>query len=391
TLTNLAGGVIAGSSYGVENYNGTIGTLTNSGLISGGTDGIYNDGTIGLLTNLAGGTIYGGGTSYNSAGITNENLIGVLDNSGLIRGAHTGVYNYYRSTIGTLTNSGTVTGAYNGIANYGTIGLINNLASGVIQSTANNDSGILNEGTIGALTNSGLIYGPDSGVDNYYGTIFSLTNNAGGNIEGGYYGIYNYGNMPQLTNNGVISGTNYGVYAVSDGNSSYTIGTLTNSGTISGHTGVYIADRGTTIVNMGTIASTDGGNAIDLENNYNSLILNTGSVLFGTIYGGGYNNSITLEGMDSMSNTIADFGTGSTLTVAPGANWAADGSWTVPNVYNYGTFEPGFITGNGVTSTPLTLNGNFTMESGSTYVVLVTPATSSVLDVTGTATLTGTV
>ncbi len=444
TLTNNAGAVIHGGYTGAYNY-GSITSFTNSGTISGSRfDGIYNAGTINTLTNNLGGTIIGGeygvvnstrccgyigsiaslanngvitGTSYtglyNNLGAT----IGQITNNGTISGYDAGLGNWYGASIGTLTNNagGTIIGHYDGIKNFygatigtlansgsiigvqrygiyndsSTIGVLTNNAGGVISS---GNSGIYNYyGSIGILTNSGTISSLNDGIYNDNGTIFSLTNNAGGKIIGGSDGIYNYGNMPQLTNNGVISGSSYGVYASSSGNSNYTIGTLTNSGTISGHTGVYIADQGTTIINMGTIASTNGGNAIDLENNYNSLILDTGSVLVGTIYGGNYNNSITLEGMDSMSNTIANFGAGSTLTVASGANWAASGSWQIPNVYNYGTFEPGFITGGGATSAPLTLNGNFTMEPNSTYVVLVTPAISSQFNITGTANLTGTV
>ncbi|MDE8349469.1 MAG: autotransporter domain-containing protein [Acidocella sp.] len=419
-LTNNAGGTIIGGNYGVANTSyiatrGSIVNLTNNGVITGTSyTGVYNSyvSTIGQLTNN--GTIAG----YD-AGVGNwySASIGTLANNagGTILGHLDGINNEYGASISQLTNSGSIVGlTRNGIYNYqGSIATLSNNIGGMItgyNSGIYNSSGTIsdltnsgsiigahitgidnNGGLIGTLTNSGVIAGVYGVGNNNSGTILSLTNNAGGTISGANTGIYNYGNMPQLTNNDIISGGGFGVY------DSGPLGTLTNSGTISGTTGIYIRDAGTTIVNMGTIASTNGGNAIDLENNSNSLILNTGSVLVGTIYGGNYNNSITLEGTDSMSNTIASFGAGSTLTVATGADWAASGSWTIPNVTNNGTFEPGFITGNGTTSTPLTLNGNFTMGSGGTYVVLVTPATSSQFNVvgngttTGVATLTGTV
>jgi len=102
TLSNENGGTIAatqsngdgrvndpGLGAGIYNENGgTIGALTNSGLISGLTMSIYNDGTIGALSNGNGGTISGG--TY--AGIRNYNgSIGTLTNSGLIHALQGGI------------------------------------------------------------------------------------------------------------------------------------------------------------------------------------------------------------------------------------------------------------------------------------------------------------
>jgi uncharacterized protein with beta-barrel porin domain len=421
-LTNEAGGAITGSIVGVDN-DGLITNLTNSGLIASTSDefdydfapdGILNIGTIGALTNEAGGTISG-----DVAGLNNYELgtISEVSNAGTISGVAYGIFNYgeafpeedtnveltgstivaYQSAIDSLINSNVITGG---------------------------SAGIFNAGYIGTLINSGAITGGLDGIYNglysYYeddakaaraqsvftttagygtGYIASLTNT--GIIAGGTAGIYNEGTIGSITNSGVITGSIYGIYngtiasgyvedlairsqATTAAAPTAIIGQITNSGTISGDTGIYLTGGGTTITNSGTIASTDGGNAIYFGG-VNDLILTTGSDIIGTIAGGGTASQIALEGDGSLDTTIADFGAGSALAVTPGADWTATGNWTIAEVVNDGVFQPGRL------GTPLTLTGDYLQNPDGTLRVLVTPTTSTQFHITGTATLSGTV
>ena len=187
-------GWIHGQSYAGIDNDGTIGTLTNSGTITSqslynpwsGYYGVSNGGTIGVLENTSSGLIYGdragidifstgmiqtltnsgtimGGTD----GIRNIGGIGLLDNSGTVTGSISGIFNaecaaycvgnYTPGTIGNLINSGVISGGQTGILNMGVMGPLVN--SGTITGGlyALNSSGTF--ATIGPITNSGVING----------------------------------------------------------------------------------------------------------------------------------------------------------------------------------------------------------------------------------------
>ncbi len=351
-------------NVGISNLH-NIGSIVNQGYILSKVDGISNGifGTITTISNLAGGTISG-----KTAGIyNNRGFIGAISNSGTIIGVSRGIYN--AGVIAALTNSGLIEGSqtytsgsiilsniplvtsYVGIVSTNYIGKISNLASGQIAGT---DDGIYNSGTIGGLTNAGLITAVRSS------------------------GIYNIGTIGMLSNSGTISGGAIGI------DNRGAIGAVSNSGLISGPTGLYLATSGTTITNTGTIVSSTGGNAINFEA-VNSLVLSAGSDIIGTIYGGGTASSITLEGSDFMSNPIADFGAGSSLTIVSGADWGSTGNWSIASVTNNGSFTPGLI------GTSLNLTGNYSQSATGSLIVLVTPKTSSLFAITGNAALNGNV
>ncbi len=242
TLINSTG-VIGGNRYGIYNNNGTIGTLENAGLITGGSTGVLNSGMIGTLTNS--GTISG-----NSRAIYNDGTIDALTNAGAIIGYYSGIDNY--GSIGALTNSGTISANnYEAIYNDGTIDALNNLAGGVIGS---NSTAIYNDGTIGALTNSGTISSTDSRAIENDGTIGTLDNLAGGVISStGSSAIYNTGTIGTLTNNGtIVSSDSHGIY------NSGTIDALTNTGVIvGGRSGIENYGSIGALANSGAIGSAD--------------------------------------------------------------------------------------------------------------------------------------
>lgn len=236
-INNSSTGIISAS---IRNDGGSITAITNSGIISS-TDtnrAIHNYSTIGSITNNSTGTISGSGQA-----IVNYSNIGTLDNAGIIRVTTTGnaIENDSGATITTLTNSryiGTSDGtSYDGgdrgISNSGTISTLNNTSSGVILGT---NSGVYNDGIITNLINAGTISGQaNPGISNN-GNIVALNNS--GSISG-VNGLDYAGSIGTLTNTGTISGSSNGIQSIGFSSS---IETLTNFGMISGGTaGIYLS------------------------------------------------------------------------------------------------------------------------------------------------------
>lgn len=179
TLTNASGARITGSAaYAIAN-NGSIGTLTNQGTISGYYSGVYNDalGTIQSLEN-------------------SNSIIGLT--SSAVRNDNSSV-----NAITAITNSGVVSGDTFGIENTGWIGTITNRN----QITGTTGSGVYNSGTISTIVNEGSLSGPVAGIENL-GTIGILRNSQGGGGGSGPLSIA--GNLPGTYQIGITSLTQYG-------------------------------------------------------------------------------------------------------------------------------------------------------------------------------------
>jgi fibronectin-binding autotransporter adhesin len=277
--------------------NASIGTLTNSGTISGTLSnssqgyGIRanadsSTASITTLTNAEGGTISGTAGTTDGYGI-------YLDG-----------YNADASiTITTLTNAegGTISGTTSYSRGYGIY-----LEAGYLGSS---DASI----TITTLTNSGTISGTAGTTDGY--------------------GIYMYGynadvSITTLTNSGIISGTasssndGHGIYINPDGHSVVTINTLTNTGTISGDTHDIKSQPSTVnIVNLNNSQGKDGDDVLTyngkLPTNYNVIVNSTsdyGQVSFSSSGSGttnfGVSSSSTLSGSTTYASVISGLATG---------------------------------------------------------------------------------
>ncbi|KPF81104.1 hypothetical protein IP70_24570, partial [alpha proteobacterium AAP38] len=154
TLSNT--GTLSGATRGIfMNFSAQVGTITNSGRIvavggAGAAGGIANAGTIASIVNT--GTIISGASS--GIGLNqNVSSIGQITNSGLISAATGGIYD--QGTIGTVNNSGQILGAQGISINGGTLGLLNN--SGTISGSSR---GIYLSGVLGSVNNSGTLSGP---------------------------------------------------------------------------------------------------------------------------------------------------------------------------------------------------------------------------------------
>ena len=346
-------GVITGSN-GPDDYsgngiynNGTIETLTNSGVISGNSsgsgyysgNGIYNNGTIKTLTNngiISGkksndySTVNIGNGIYNNGTIeslTNNGIITGTTKLGINNGNGNGIFNW-KGTIESLINNGIISGNSN---------------SGNSYSEANSGNGIYNESrTITTLTNSGLIkgnsnnseFGSGIGIYNESGTIGSLTNNgtitgnsySGSSSSGNYSGngIYNerYGTIGSLTNYGIIAGSNkainnqgtittqnnYGLLIDGAGTDNVTVnagagGEITEEGGYKG----YIVKNSFT---QGEHSNIINENEITLSNDSEKLIIN------------GYNKGLKVAKDLTLSNSIINSYT--TAINIEGGNFTGD-------------------------------------------------------------------
>ena len=192
--------IISGPFAGPVVSNGGAITVTGSGKISGGPDGVDALAcAITTLTNQSGGTILGaaGGTGLSGGvGVSNANTITALANSGKILGGAGGkgstlggsggarVSNAKGATIGSLSNAtgATIVGGNgnSGIALFGGAG----------------GDGLSNAGTITTLSNSGAISGGNGGSGSY--------------IRAGGAGVSNARTITTLSSSAKIIGGNGG-------------------------------------------------------------------------------------------------------------------------------------------------------------------------------------
>ena len=278
----ISASAAAGQGTGVSN-SGTIGTLTNSGAISGSGIsngyGIANSSTINTLTNT--GTISGIATNGTGAGIFNENAgtIGTLTNNGTITGTGAGISNGSFNTTGTidtLVNNGRISGGVSsGVGNFSGshIGTLTNNGT-ITGGTAT----VWNDGTIGTITNTGYIQGGIDGIDNNGGaTIGTIINT--GYIQGSPTGIDNSGTIGSLTNSGVITGSTYAI-ANQQGAS---LGPITNSGTIAGNienlSSTALTINGGTGTLFGTLTGASNGTTLGTITSDAGVIFSTGNLV----------------------------------------------------------------------------------------------------------------
>lgn len=296
TITNLinnSSGSIVGADEGIKTT--TLVSLTNSGTITGGQSyyGINAD-TITMLTNNSGGTISGDNTGIKADSITSltnggtiigndiaieAKTITNLTNSGSITGNNASAIK--ADIIASLTNSGTIIGNDEGIDVNNAV-TVYNLVGGTI--TALSDG--IKAGDNSKITNWGTIKGGDEGVelDNNSSVVNYGTIKSGPTDEGVQLGF-----DASVKNTGTINGGSTGIQIAS--------GRVENSGSITGVIGIEAISGAGNITNSGTVEGT-GGIAIKFRgNNSNTLNLNAGSILIGTV---------DMRG----PNDILNFGTG---------------------------------------------------------------------------------
>ncbi|WP_248768352.1 autotransporter domain-containing protein [Pseudomonas sp. MWU12-2345] len=343
TLTNNVGGTLSGAGNGgLYNDSGsTIGALTNNGLISdSSSDSLYNFGSITTLTNNAGATISG----Y-STGIDNSGRIGTLSNSGTIRGGYQAGINNNGGNIGTLNNSGTISGSNSNSGNRGT--------------------GLYNTGTIGTLSNSGTISGTVSGTGIGYGL-----HNSGGTIG-------------TLNNSGLITGSSAALYNEETSVLGGTSGVITNSGTIAGDI-VNLSSQDLTIdggtgSTFGTLTGF-GGTTGTISNTTSNLVFGVGNQLLNdNINVGSFN--VANQGTLQVNNTINITGNYTQAANSSLILGVADNAVTTGNINTDAGYGRLVVSGSANIDSGSTIGlqklGSYGFAQGQRYVVIQANATGT--------------
>jgi outer membrane autotransporter protein len=278
--------------------------------------------------------------------------------------------------LGTVSNAGTITGTGSGdlVALFGG-GTVTNLSTGTISANNSSNAVSISGGTVRTVINSGTI--SNSGPSFATGILLqgagaanTITNNATGQISGGFNGIFTSSTAAlTLDNAGSITSTRGSAVEATLG------GTFTNSGTIASTNSNGILTRNTTaaeVINSGTI--TGAVNAINFTNAGGGAVgathtvrLRTGSTLNGNVLGGTGTDNLILEGTGTES--IAKFSNFETLSMQ-------GTDWTLSNAGTFGTsasVQSGALHVNGTLTSPtVTLGAGGALAGTGTIVGAVT-------------------
>ena len=334
-----AGDNTTGSTAGVHAVNGVSfqGTLDNSGVIEGASNGLYFGNAV-----AGGGADHTGGVVNNSGVIRSDsravNIDGTgleINNTGLIQGTgdqrNGTVYADSTAQDFTLNNSGTIDA---GVGNQGA-GFSVELSDAGNNFTINNRGEIAGRGTAGAgstLAGDGIrlertrvggaldatTTGLFTGTINNTGTI---TSEGDSGTTGGFRAVNGVSFQGTLNNSGTISGVQNGVYfgnAVAAGGADHTGGVVNNLGVISSDSRAFNLD----------------GNGLTVNNHGD--ILATGAQRNGTFYVDGTADNFSLNNSGSIDATG---GSGSAVSIQVGS---FDG-----DVQNGTIFNSGSIIGSG--------------------------------------------
>ncbi|OZI62452.1 autotransporter outer membrane beta-barrel domain-containing protein [Bordetella genomosp. 11] len=384
----MATGTISGASFAIQANNTLSGReLSNFGTIVGVDLGIQNLGKIDSLKNN--GAVVGTGSAWTTMGVQNTST----------------------GSIRSMINSanGYITGTGVGVSNAGTIVRLNNL--GFIAGTSSAGSGIAgvdnNGGTISTLANSGTILGSQTNVSNVGFAVVSQNGGGIGSVDNsglvnGMFGVLalNTSTVGSLTNTGTISGSLSGVAAVAG-----TIQAIDNSGLISGGAGGTIIGNPSgpyagilaqvggsvgSVTNSGTI--TGLYNAIEVDNiSTIGPIANSGLIAGDitsastqdlTIAGGSGTAIGTLTGL---SGGLAETDKG--FIKLTGANLVFTSGNLLLND-DIGVNAGYAVINNGATlqiNNPITVHGDYTQTGGGLAINAANATTYGYLDVSGSA------
>ncbi|MCP3441775.1 autotransporter domain-containing protein [Bradyrhizobium sp. CCGUVB14] len=413
--TTNNGGAVGnyGTMAGVTNTSGTFGNNTGGSITTlnnnGGTFTNDTGATVSGAATISAGSVTNAGTFSSTLGLTGGTFTN--NTGGQVQGATT-------NNGGTVNNNGTMAGAIN------TSGTFNNNNNATITTLINNGGLFQNDNqgrvTGAATVSSGTVQnagtfastlGLTGGTFNNFGTVQGATTNNGGTVGNG-------GTMAGVTN---TSGTfnNNGTGSITtlnnNGGTFNNDATISGAATISGGT-VFVTGTGTI---GGAVSLTNAAGTLDISGVTTGLSITDFSGVSGstvnlgaktlTIAGGtqtfggamqGAGNLVLSSGAETLTGTSSYSGTttvnGGTLRVdgsiasssmtTVNATSTLSGVGTVGNVsVNGGLFAPG----QGVVGGSMTVAGSLVLSAASTYLVEVTPATSTSSIVTGNANLGG--
>ena len=358
-LSFSAGTTIGGWTFnaGASNYtftNGQILTFTGAGIvINGGSATITNNGTVRFFnTSTAGNatiTINGGAqlqffntSTAGSATITNNSDL-QFNNSSTAGNAT--IINNFNLRFADTSTAGNATITINGGLSF-----LNTSTAGSATITNNSFLNFLGSSTGGnaTITNNSLLRFLNTST----GGAARLINGAGGSIE-----------LSELTSAGMTAGSIEGGGTIFLGSKNLAVGGNNLSTTFSG----VLQDGGTGGGTGGSLTKTGTG----------TLTLSGINTYAGP--------TAVNAGILQVDGSIA---TSALTTVNAGGTLAGIGTVGNTQINSGGIFAPGTP---GVAGTSITVAGNLAFQSGAFYLVQASFATASFADVTGTATLAGTV
>jgi uncharacterized protein with beta-barrel porin domain len=367
-------GEIKTGAIGTGIFVGDNNVVRNRGDITvGGGGTAILGGTANTITNSSTGTINlgAGGTGIEALGFGNDLVI----NNGTITGAASTIGIESFGFFSTITNNGTITLGkaqpsssigvlLNSITTFTnnntiTVGTAGNgvLAEGVFNTIINNGTITAGNNGVGVWTGAGFAGGYNAVINNFGATI-STTGHLGDAIllQGGVSSVFNAGTISNTTPNGVaidFCGCGFA--------SGYTL-TIAPTSVI---TGLVTATGNDTFQLGGTGNGTFALNSIGPTKQYEGFgVFNVVSGFWTVDKVFGQNDAWNVIG-----GTLSGTGTLKDLNVDAG-----------------GTLQPGIAPG-----TALKVNGNLAFQTGAFYVATLNATTSTLANVSGTATLAGNV
>ena len=390
SVRNFAGSIVNGTSgtiaasaasgagiviQGVQTFTGGI---TNAGLITaGGTFGIYVTDIVRTFTgNISNsGTISAAFFGIDVFSVATFN--GDITNSGTVSAGFIGIgASIVTHFTGDLVNSGKITGGTAGmeVDNIGTFtGNVINRGSGTISASGAGISISDSRTFIGNVSNDGLI---TAGTGIVVGCSCGITNFTG-----------------DVVNSGIINATRTGI---SVQNIATFAGGVTNTGTVSGASGIVISGTSSvSIFDSGTVIGR-GGTAIQFASGTNTLTLGPGFNIQGNVLGAGA-DVFQLGGSGTGTFNLSNLGTqytGFTTFNVISANWVATGTgnqnWSISNGATL-QLGDGIVADGGAITGNVVDNGTFAIDRADTYTFAgaITGSGSFVQMGSGTTVLTG--
>ncbi|EBN8171173.1 autotransporter outer membrane beta-barrel domain-containing protein [Salmonella enterica] len=316
TLNNQAGGAISANTAVAINGNGN--TISNQGKMTGVSDGLVLSGNNNIVT-TSGGEISGKNGIRVSKGSGNQitaksgSKITATSTGISIAGGNNQVTTESGSTIVAKDNGILINSGANNVTNGGSITATGSSISYGIQ---------YNSGTSGTITNTGTITttGKGAGDASVYAHGGAVTINNSGTMDSSVFGVYV---TTGHTLNNLAGGSITANTAVQlNGNNN----TLANAGAILGDTnGVTIKGSGNTLTSQGKI--TGGTNAILINSGSknNTLTLNTGTEISGSITddnnSASANNNLILDGEGTLGSSISGLN-----SVTSSGDWTLSGA-----------------------------------------------------------------
>ncbi|EGE9793495.1 autotransporter outer membrane beta-barrel domain-containing protein [Salmonella enterica] len=316
TLNNQAGSAISANTAVAVNGNGN--TITNQGKMTGVSDGLLISGNNNIVT-TSGGEISGKNGIRVSKGSGNQitaksgSKITTTSTGISIAGGNNQITTESGSAIVAKDNGILINSGANNVTNGGSITATGSNMSYGIQ---------YNSGASGTITNTGTITttGKGAGDASVYAHGGAVTINNSGTMDSSVFGVYvTTGHTLNNLAGGSIS-ANTAVQFHGNNNK------LANAGAILGDTnGVTINGSGNTLTSQGKI--TGGINAILINSGSknNTLTLNTGTEISGSITddnnSASANNNLILDGEGTLGSSISGLN-----SVTSSGDWTLSGA-----------------------------------------------------------------